>query len=109
MHSLLKIEKSIRELEEHHNDVLDVSQATNENIQSLAEELYQEADRITEQITYLREQVRKRIEKAKRATVIMSLLAQEEELKPVRNRIDQQPYELYATSEWFKKQLSEQP
>lgn len=106
---LIELERAIRQLEEHHNDVLDVSEATNDNITELAEEIEQASKQLKEDILKLRAALRERIAKAKRATVIMSLLAQKEELAPIENRISKQPYEFYATSEWFKKKLSEQP
>lgn len=106
---LTRIEQGIRQLEEHHNDVLDVSEATRTNIGVFAQEVHQESTRIHQSTAQLREAIHKRIAQAKRATVIMSLLAQQEELTPLKNRIDKQPYEFYATSEWFKKKLSELP
>ena len=104
---LQRIDYGIRQLEEHHNDVLDVSEATNKSITILAQEIELEGARIREDIAQLKENIRERINKAKRATVIMSLLAQQEELAPVKNRIDQQPYEEYVTSEWFARKLAE--
>lgn len=109
LHELHEIEKGIRQLEEHHNDVLDLSTETNKKITDLALDLQQEITSIQEHTRQLKERIHDRITKAKRATVLMSLLAQKEEIAPINNRIDKQPYEFYATSEWFKKQLSERP
>lgn len=109
MQDLHVIEQSIRKLEEHHNDVLDLSEATTKKVSELREETTLQTQILHRRVDELRDEIHARITKAKRATVILSLLAQEQELRPVKNRIDQQPYEFYATSEWFKKQLREQP
>ena len=109
MQNLHLIERGIRQLEEHHNDVLDVSAATTQRIGELKQAVDEETRLLHAQADRLRKQIRDGISRAKRATVILSLLAQQDELAPLKNRVDKQPYEQYAETAWFKQQLCERP
>ncbi len=94
-------------LEETHNEVLDTAEAINREINLFHEEIHIHVQELHEAIQQLRTDMRIRIEHAKKATNILSLLAQKDELAPIAARIEKQPYEFYARSEWFKKQLSQ--
>jgi predicted nucleic acid-binding Zn-ribbon protein len=107
VHTLQTINKGIDSLEDEHNEVVDTQASVQTSISEHSESLRKDLIRVHNDITQLRTSIHERISKAKRATVILGLLAQKEELKPIQNRADKQPYELYARSEWFRSLLQD--
>lgn len=105
MNTLKRVNESTGVIEEEHNETLDTHADMQMRIRELDEDLREELIRIQNNISSLREDIRERIRKAKRATVILSLIAQSEEVKPLQTRIDKQPYEHYATTDWFVSAL----
>ncbi|MFT4250106.1 MAG: hypothetical protein ACMXYD_01960 [Candidatus Woesearchaeota archaeon] len=99
--TLHRIHEGIGRIETDHNTILDTQAAIRLRIRELDEEVREELVRVRQSLRVLREDVRSRLYKAKKATTLLSLLAQQEELVSVQTRVDTQPYELYATTEWF--------
>ncbi len=91
----------VDELEERHNEVVDVHADINERIADLRGEIAAEAASLHEEAARLSELLEEREERVKHASVLISLLAQPEELSPLKRRVEAQPYERYAESAWF--------
>ncbi len=106
---LKDIADKVEDVEERHNQVVDVYADITAKRKDVHEEVVAELAVIRREFESLRESIRIRMVRAKQATLILSLLAQQEEVTPLRNRIDQQPYEQYVTTEWFVEQLRDVP
>lgn len=100
------IAAKIGELEERHNDILDLYAEIHDNIEVSKASIRYQVNAIAVDITALNGEIRRTIAKTKKATIIMSLLAQKEELTPIESRVNAQKYEMYADSSWFKEELN---
>ncbi len=95
----------ILRLEEDHNNILDDISRVDSCRAELCNAFDDKVLAMEKKIMSVARNIDDRLTKAKRSTVLISLLGQKEELKALFQRIDNQPYEYYATSEWFKNQL----
>ena len=105
---LKSIAKKISEVEERHNEVVDVYADITSKRKEVGEEIRAHTEVLRREFRVLQEVLAVREKRVRKATLILSLLAQQEEVSPVRNRIDKQPYEQYATTKWFLQELREQ-
>ncbi len=102
---LKAIASKIDQVEERHNQVVDVYADITSKRKEVREEVTAHLEVLKREFLVLRGSLSVRANRVRQATLILSLLAQQEEVAPLRNRIDKQPYEQYVTSEWFKREL----
>lgn len=96
----------VDEVEERHNSVVDVQARLSSMGKDQASEIRAHVAALSAELSQLREDIQKRIAKAKRASVLLSLIAQEEEFKGLRTRIESQQYEMYVDKDWFSGRLN---
>jgi len=102
---LKAIAEKIGEVEERHNQVVDVYADITSRRKEVHEEVSAHLAVLTKEFSALKHTLLVKQKHAQQATLILSLLAQREEVAPIRNRIDKQPYEQYVTQEWFLSEL----
>ena len=102
---LKDIADKIADVEERHNQVVDVYADITSRRKEVHEEVTAHLDVLKREFLVLRRALDVREARARQATLILSLLAQKQEVVPLKNRIDKQPYEFYVTKEWFMREL----
>lgn len=103
---LHEIAEAVTALEEQHNVCLDNHEIVGERVSRSREEARMSASHLRTDIRALREELRIRLERITRAATLLSLIAQQDELAPIRARIQNQPYEQYVESAWMRKRLT---
>lgn len=103
------IAKKVDDVEQRHNQVVDVYADITSKRKEVDEEIRAHLSVLTQEFSVLKKALDQRRLRSKQATLILSLLAQQDEVAPVKNRINKQPYEQYVTKEWFLNELHEQP
>lgn len=102
---LKAIAAKIEEVEDRHNQVVDVYADITSKRKEVYEEVHAHLDVLKREFRALQQALVVRNQRSRQAMLVLSLLAQQEEVAPVKNRIDKQPYEQYVTTEWFIREL----
>lgn len=104
---LRDVDHKVGEIEDIHNHIVDTQAELAQKQSNFLDDALADIHALREDLHLLRGDIQVRIAHAKKASVLLSLIAQQEELTPVKNRINQQQYEMYASRQWFSRLLED--